>query len=208
MTLIAGIGGYKNIVAPGHEPVHAVAGIAEADVHVRPHACPAELLAEQQQRRGADAAAHHGDALILACQRGGVKAVAAGAGDGQRLTGLQGGNFVRTLAFELIQKGQRAGLVVKVIHTDGAGQDRRSVGGPGPQHVELACVGLVAGVLPLHRQAADIGCNRFLLQHRQITAYCTHPECPPACARTRCRRPRQRLRRAVSCRPAECRGWS
>ena len=208
VSLLAGVGCGVDVAAPGHKAVHAVGRVAEAHEQVGAHARAAELLAEQQQRRGADAAADHGNALVLPGQCGSVKAVAAGAGHGQRVVLFQRGQLVGALAFDLIQEGQCAGLVVKVVNADGAGKNRRGVRGPGAQHVKLPGVGLTAAVLPLDRKAHNILCDGFLTQDRQITACCIHPEYPPAYARTRCRQPRQRQRRAASCKPAGCRGWS
>ena len=166
MSLAAGVGGQVDSVAPGHKALHAIAGVAEADVEVRPHARAAQLLAEQQQRRGADAAAHDGNALVAGGQRGGVKAVTAGACHGQGIASLQRSQLAGALALDLIQKGQCAGLVIKIVHADGAGQNRRGVRCPGAQHIKLARMGFAAGILPLHDQAHDIGCDNFLTQDR------------------------------------------
>ena len=165
MALRAGIGRQVNGVAPGHKSFQPIGLVAKSRVEVRPHAGAAELFAQQQQRRSADAAAHDGDALVLLRQRGGVKAVAARAGDGQHIAGAQRRQLVRAFAFELVQKGQRAGLAVKIMDADGAREHRRRFRRPGAQHIELPGVGFAAGVLPLHDEAADVGRGRVLRQH-------------------------------------------
>ena len=105
MPLAAGIGSQMDAVAPRHKALHAVGGIAEADIEVGAHTGAAKLLAEQQQRRRADAAADNGDALVGRRQRGGVKAVAAGAGHSQCVPCRQRGQLPGALALDLIQKG-------------------------------------------------------------------------------------------------------
>ena len=132
-----------------------------------------QLLAELQQRRGANTAAHNSDlAVFAACRpgdRGHIKSVAAWAGHRQGVALFQGGQLLGSLTLDLIQESQCAGRGVKIMHADGAGQDGRFVGSPGAQHKELPRLGRAAGIRPLHRQAADIRCNGTLAQYRYLT---------------------------------------
>ena len=111
-------------------------------------------------------AAHDGNPLVAGRQRGGVKAVTPGACHGQGIASLQRSQLAGALALDLIQKGQCAGLAIKIVHADGTGQNRRGVRRPGTQHIKLARMGFAAGILPLHDQAHDIGCDNFLTQDR------------------------------------------
>ena len=113
-------------------------------------------------------------------------------------------------ALDLEQKGHRIAVFIVSVDADRAGKHRRFARAPAPQHIKLPGVGAMGGVLPVQRHvdAADVRREVLFSGYLSREACCTHPEYPPAYARIRCRLPRQRLRRVVSCRPAGCRGWS
>ena len=207
----AGIGRNADGGAVGQEVLQRIGRIAEACVQLRfaSRRRPSSLHSSSSGAN-ADAAAHNGHAPRQPPPRPRRSRCRRGRSGSASVPQARWGQFLGAFSLDLVQEGQRAFALVHIVDADRGG--RAPAFRPRPSSAACKTArhgggGPSLGSATVRRR--DIGCDRLLAQHPDVTALSHSPWISSFMRNALVVGGlRRRRRRAAFSRPAGCRGWS